>query len=83
MKELYGEVGRAARLGKAQLQPEAGADLQSLLNSRHSGDEYRYLGLGLYVCPFGKGQSKCVFSGAGERERLGTELRERLGRRLL
>lgn len=42
-------------LAKAQLQPEAGADLQSLLNSRHSGDEYRYLGLGLYVCPFGKG----------------------------
>lgn len=68
-------------LAKAQLQPEAGADLQSLLNSRHSGDEYRYLGLGLYAL-LEKGQSKCVFSGAGERERLGTELRERLGRRL-
>lgn len=76
MKELYADVGLAARLPKPQLQKEAAW----LLNSHHFGDYTNTDTWGLDYMEKGKS----AFSGAGEREALGRELWERLeGRRLL
>lgn len=58
------------------------ADLQSAAQQPPLWGQVQISGVWA-ICLFGKGQSKCAFSAAGEREGLGRELRERLVRRLL